>query len=128
MMNNSVKEPKWLYRLESRSPDNGLWYDSAGNLVWGIGALPDCKTKDLPMDYDWRYRQDGRNWFSSCSRKEDLTHWYSLQDALDLIAHGFVFTRYLAMEYVEYDLETVFIKESCLQREEIDIKELFGKG
>jgi hypothetical protein len=122
-----TKEPKWLYRLESKSPDNGLWYDSTGNLVWGIGELPDCKTKDLPMDYDWRYRQDGRNWFSSCSRKEDLTHWYSLQDALDLIDHGFVFTRYLATEYVEYDLETVFIKESCLLREEIDIEELFGK-
>ena len=122
-----VKQPKWLYRLESTTPDNGLWYDSDGNLVWGIGKLPDCKTKDLPMDYDWRYRQDGRNWFSSCSRKEDLTHWYSLQDALDLIAHGFVFTRYLATEYVEYELETVFIKESCLKREEIDIKELFGR-
>ena len=120
-------EPKWLYRLESTTPDNGLWYDSDGNLVWGIGKLPDCRTKDLPMDYDWRYKQDGRNWFSSCSRKEDLTHWYSLQDALDLITHGFVFTRYLATEYVEYELETVFIKESCLKREEIDIKELFGR-
>ena len=122
------KQPKWLYRLESTTPDNGLWYDSDGNLVWGIGKLPDCKTKDLPMDYDWRYRQDGRNWFSSCSRKEDLIHWYSLQDALDLIAHGFVFTRYLATEYVEYELETVFIKESCLKREEIDIEELFGRA
>jgi hypothetical protein len=121
------KQPKWLYRLESTTPDNGLWYDSDGNLVWGIGKLADCKTKDLPMDYDWRYRQDGRNWFSSCSRKEDLIHWYSLQDALDLIAHGFVFTRYLATEYVEYELETVFIKESCLKREEIDIEELFGR-
>ena len=36
------KQPKWMYRLESTTPDNGLWYDSDGNLVWGIGKLPDC--------------------------------------------------------------------------------------
>jgi len=117
---------KWLYRLESVSPDNGLWYDSNNNLVWGIGKLPKCKTKDLPMDYDERYHKDGKNWFSSCSRKEDLAHWYSLQDALNLIAAGFVFTRYLATEYVEYDLETTFIKETALKREEISIEEIWN--
>lgn len=116
---------KWLYRLESTDKEKGLWYNSSGVLTWNIGELPNCKTKDLPMDYDARYKKDGRDWFSSCSKKEDLTHWYSLQDALDLIARGFVFTRYLATEYVEYDLETTFIKETCLAREEIDIRELF---
>ena len=53
-------------------------------------------------------------------------HWYSIQDALDLIENGFVFTRYLATEYVEYELETTFIKETCLSREEISIEELFA--
>ena len=117
--------PKWLYRLESTNPANGLWYDAEGNYVWGIGNLPDCQTKDLPMGYDERYKKDGRDWYSSCSNKEDLTHWYSLQDALNLIKNGFVFKRYLATEYVEYPLETTFIKESCLASEVIDIEELF---
>ena len=119
------QEPKWLYRLEARSPDKGLWYDSKNELVWNIGELPECKTKDLPMDYDWRYHKDGRCWFSSCSRREDLTHWYSLKDANDLIANGFVFTKYLATEYVEYELETTFIKETALERVELDINDLF---
>lgn len=119
---------KWLYRLESKNPNNGLWYDANGNPCWGIGELPDCKTKDLPMGYDERYKKDGRNWFSSCSKKEDLSHWYSLQDALDLISHGFVFTRYLATEYVEYEQETTFIKESCLKREEICIEDIWKEG
>lgn len=117
---------KWLYRLESKSPENGLWYNEYNQLVWGIGKLPNCKTKDLPMGYDERYHKDGRNWFSSCSCKEDLMHWYSVQDALDLIENGFVFTRYLATEYVEYESETTFIKETSLAREEISIEELFG--
>lgn len=78
------------------------------------------------MDHDERYKQGGRDWFSSCSNKEDLLHWYSLIDAKELIEKGFVFTRYLATEYHEYEQETVFIKESSLYREEIDIFELFG--
>ena len=118
--------PKWLYRLESITPDNGLWYDNNNNFVQGIGKLPNCKTKDLPMGYDERYHKDGKNWFSSCSNKEDLSHWYSLQDALDLIANGFVFTRYLAAEYVEYESETTFIKETCLAREVLDIKDIWS--
>lgn len=120
-----MNSPKWLYRLESIDPKNGLWYNTNNVLVWGIGQLQNCKTKDLPMDYDERYHKDGRNWYSSCSRKEDLIHWYSLQDALDLIANGFVFTKYLATEYVEYEFETTFIKETSLAREIVDIKELF---
>lgn len=119
-------EPKWLYRLESISPERGLWYNSNNELVWNIGELPNCETKYLPMDYDPKYHKDGKNWFSSCSSKEDLMHWYSLEDANNLIANGFVFTRYLATEYVEYELETTFIKETCLAREVIDINDLFN--
>lgn len=52
-------------------------------------------------------------------------NWYSIQDAKDLIDNGFVFTRYLATEYVEYENETTFIKDTSLAREVIDIEELF---
>lgn len=64
----------------------------------------------------------GKNWFSSCSREEDLAHWYSLEDAEWLIAHGFHFTMWLAVDYTEYENETVFLKETCLDMKEIDIK------
>jgi hypothetical protein len=77
------------------------------------------------MGYDPRYHVNGLNWFSSCSNKEDLMHWYSLEDAIELIEKGFVFTRYLAQDYIEYELETVFLKETSLKREEIDIRNLF---
>lgn len=116
---------KWLYRLESITPEKGLWYNSNNEYTWNIGELPNCKTKNIPMDYDSRYHKDGRCWFSSCSNKEDLMHWYSIQDAKDLIDNGFVFTRYLATEYVEYENETTFIKDTSLAREVIDIEESF---
>ena len=122
------QEPKWLYRLEETKPGSGLWYDENGKLVWTIGKIDNCPTKYLPMDHDWRYCQDGRKWHSSCTRKEDLARWYTLESALDLIQnHGFVFTRYLATEYKEYELETVFIKDTCLAREELDIRDVFGE-
>lgn len=115
---------KWLYRLESRNPNNGLWYNANNEYVWGC---KDCKgeAKNLPMGYDERYHIDGKNWFSSCSNKEDLLHWYSKEDAEYLIENGFVFTRYLAEDYHEFALETVFLKETCLAREEISFEELF---
>lgn len=116
---------KWLYRLEATSPENGLWYNQKNELVFGIGKLPNCKTKELPMGYDERYHKDGKNWFSSCSRKEDLSHWYSLEDALELLKSGFVFTRYLAVDYVEYELETTFLKDTALKREVLNIEDIW---
>lgn len=117
-------KPKWLYRLESKDTNNGLWYNDNSELVWGIGQIEGCKTKYLPMDYDERYHKDGKSWHSSCSKREDLSHWYSLADAKKLISNGFVFTRYLATEYVEYELETTFVKETSLKREELDIEDI----
>ena len=96
------------------------------NWFWGIGKIKDCKTKYLPMDYDECYYKDGKTWRSSCSNKEDLSHWYSLEDAKELIANGFVFTRYLATEYIEYDLETTFVKSTSLKREELNIEYIIG--
>ena len=75
--------------------------------------------------YDERYRQDGRMWYSSCSKEEDLLHWYSKEDAKTLKEKGFKFYKYLATEYHEYPMETVFIKDTCLDRVEIDIDEFF---
>lgn len=117
---------KWLYRLESSTADNGLWSDSYGNKVGGIGKIECCKTKDLPMDYDSRYHINGKNWFSSCSKKEDLMHWYSVADVLNLFKQGFVFTKYLATDYIEYENETVFLKETAIDRCEISIVDLFN--
>ena len=119
-----MKKAKWLYRLESISPDNGLWYSQKNELVWGM-KITNGEAKNLPMDYDWRYHIDGKNWFSSCSKFEDLLHWYSKEDAKLLIDNGFVFTKYLAQDYHEFELETVFLKETALERVEIDFMSLF---
>ena len=127
MTTNSFKTPKWVYRIESNQSEHGLWYNADGEWTWDIGKVPGCETKDLPMGYDERYRKDGKAWFSSCSQKEDLTHWFSRSDVEWLKRYGFAAYKYLAREYVEYKFETTFIKETCLDRHEISLDELFGK-
>lgn len=123
------KEAKWLYRLESTDENLGLWYNAKGEWCMGktLGQIEGNTTKDLPMDYDWRYKQDGKDWWSSCSNIEDLTHWYSKEDAETLIKQGFRFSAYLATDYHEYELETVFLKETCLDRKTIPLEDLFGR-
>lgn len=122
---------KWVYRLESTKPDAGLWYDSQGKWCLetkGLGTVAGCKTVSLPMGYDERYKKGRRDWFSSCSRLEDLTHWYSKEDAAELLKRGFVFTRYLATEFYEYPMETTFIKHTCLKREVLSISDIWGSS
>lgn len=119
-----MKNAKWLYRLEAVNADNGLWYDTVGNYVFGIGEIDGCQTKTLPMGYDERYRKDGRHWFSSCSYSGDLAHWYSLADARELMEKGFRFTMWLATEYEEYENETCFIKETSIGMKVLSFEEL----
>ena len=116
--------PKWLYRLESKDPDKGLWYNSHGSYASEVCRLG-CSTQVLPMGYDPRYKKDGRDWFSSCSDKDDLLHWYSVDDVRALEGAGFVMRMYLATEYVEYGKETTFIKDTCLACAQIPTSELW---
>lgn len=119
---------KWLYRMESTDPNKGLWYNSKGSYVFGIGEIENCESKNMPMGYDERYQQEGKSWYSACTKLEDLTHWYSIENAKDLMSKGFKFFRYLAYEYVEYEKETVFLKESVIDKVEMTFDEVFNEG
>lgn len=121
-------EPKWLYRLESTNEDIGLWYNSKGQYSSVIEKLQNCKTKELPMGYDVRYKIGNKDWYSSCSKKEDLTYWYSIENARELLQKGFRFSKYLAVDYIEYEKETTFLKETCLIRVTLNIEEVFHEG
>lgn len=119
------KEPKWLYRMEAKDDDNGLWYNASGEYVFGLGDIENCPTQGLYMGYDERYQKDGKDWFSACTNVSDLNHWYSEENAEDLLKNGFVFTKYLAVDYVEYEKETVFLKKTALDRVELTLGEVY---
>ncbi len=118
---------KWVYRLESIVPNKGLWYDHKGNFVETLKSVPNNTSHKLPMGYDERYKQDGKNWWSSCSRMEDLTHWYTVEDVRYLLNNGFALTRYLVVDFIEYEKETLFLKETAFRRVELTIGQVFGR-
>lgn len=118
---------KWVYRLEADNPELGLWYDANGNYIELVKEIPGCVSAHLPMGYDERYQKDGRSWFSSTSNLEHMPHWFTRENAEHLIQRGFKFFRYLATEYVEYDVETTFIRDSALAREEMTLEQIYGE-
>ena len=124
-MENKSAETCWLYRLESETVENGLWYNGNSEFVLGVAKTPNCATKDLPMGYDARYKEGGKDWFSACKNKEDLTHWYSPDNAKWLVNNGFVFTKYLACDWRHYDKETVFLKGTAIERIVIDVNDIW---
>lgn len=119
---------KWLYRLESTVPEKGLWYNSKKEFVCNVKDVPGNTTHTLPMDYDSRYQEGDKDWFSACSQLEDLTYWFSIEDAKQLVERDFVFTKYLAQDYREYDKETVFLKEAALDRVVLNVDEIFNRN
>lgn len=118
---------KWLYRLESHDPRNGLWYDAKGRYVFGVGKMERYRNKDLPMGYDPRYHVDGKNWVSSASNKRDFHRWFNPDEIKQLLNLGFWFGRYLARDYIEYEHETVFLKETAIRKEELDVDATFKR-
>jgi len=116
-------DSKVLFRFERDDLYNGLWYNRENRLVFPIRF---CKsdTKNLPMGYDPRYHADGKNWFSSCSNLTDIYHWYKTEDIKYLLNHGFVYCIYLVKDYKEYDMETVFLMETAINRKIVDVFEL----
>lgn len=127
-MSNVEKQPKWLYRLESIDENKGLWYTPNGEFVLTLKNVPGNETWKLPMGYDPRYKANDRDWFSACTNISDLTHWFSIEDVNYLLECGFRLTKWLATEYTEYEKETVFIKESCLDMKELTVENVFGKN
>lgn len=121
------KQPQWVYRIEALDPAMGLWYNDSGDWVFeeGIGQT-DSPSRDLPMDYDERYQKDGKNWHSAGRNAIAMSHWFSRESAKDLMGKGYQLYRYLATEYIHYEFETCFIKETCLNREVVDYREVWG--
>lgn len=122
-----VQEPKWLYRFESVSPFGGLWYNDFNEWVFekGMGTMKDSPSVALPMDYDPRYQKDGKNWHSSAPNKEMMRNWFREEDVAHMLKNGFVLYSYLATQYIIYEYESCFIKETCITRKILDPYEPF---
>lgn len=114
-----TQEPALLYRFEATDPNAGLWYNEFGQYVFernGLNRVQNHKHLDMPMGYDERYRRGGRNWFSATQLRSDMSYWFNITDVPKMLDLGYRLWQYVATEYVHYEFETTFIKETCIER------------
>ena len=104
-----------------------MWYDNEANFNPTIHTLcPNSIAKDFPMGVCEDHRRDGKKWYSAGKSKENMHHWFSKEDAENLVANGFVLFEYTVEEHFEKEHEILFTRESVIKTNVIDIKEIWG--
>jgi hypothetical protein len=108
-----------LFRIEHGNTGGSMWYNPDGTPNRIVDSLTDKRLAGLPMDFDPRYRRDGKIWQCAAWDIEHLKHWFSPQDMADLIKRGFVINKFNAEEYVREENQVIFTKESITVLEDI---------
>lgn len=114
-----------IWRIENEETMVGMWYDKNGvptNYIHSIDGI----SKDLPMDKDVEhYRQQGKEWYSGCSRKEDMFHWFSKDDITALNQDGYKLYEFEADEFIEEEFQTIFTRESMHDKKVIPYTDIW---
>lgn len=122
-----IKEPVWLYRFEAVNPSDGFWYNDFNEWVFddNLYLFEDSPLIHAPMGYDPRYHKDSKTWYSSVPTKEKMRQWFRYEDMERFIRNGYVLYSYLAREYIHYESETCFVKDTAIDRRLLDPYEMF---
>src|SRR5699024_10274782 len=86
----------------------------------GIAILQNSSLPSVPMDYDPLYTQDNKQWHSIIFEAKTVRAWFTQDDITQLVNQGITLYCYLATEYIHYEMETCFIKQTCLRKEKLN--------
>ncbi len=114
-----------VYRIENQKTMHGMWYNSDGELDPFIKTLTEGISKDLPMEFDEKYGQNGKRWYSGCHDKGLLKNWFSLLDAKELSNAGYKLYEFDVTEYIIEEFQTIFTRESIISQVEIELSEVW---
>lgn len=122
MKDIEMLEPLWLYRFEHIDPTKGAWYNKNGNYCC---THPILKQLDMPYEpdvYKGIYK-------SACKDGKDLTYWIPEEAAKEMLAQGYICTKYLSTDYFFRDHgEVCFNKTNYLRKEVVSLTELYHAG
>lgn len=111
----------WVYRFEHTDPTKGAWYNINGNFCC---THPVLKKLDMPYEpdvYQGIYR-------SACKNGEDLKYWIPRDAAEDMLAQGYIATKYLTDDYFERAHgEICFNKNNYLKKEVVTLQEIYDE-
>lgn len=103
---------------------HGMWYTNDGELNPYIDNLTEGISAHLPMDHHERYGQDNKRWYSGCQDLEQLKHWFSHRDILELNEAGYKLYEFHATQYQNEQYQTIFTRESIITQTEINLQTL----
>ena len=103
---------KSIYRIEHPTADEGLWYSRDGcqtNFI--VNRVKNALCRDMPMGFN---QNIVGGWISAAETVEQMNHWISLSDALQLSDAGFEMFEVQVPEYRHEYGHVVFRREDAI--------------
>ena len=115
-----------VYRVENEKEQRGLWRRFDGTWDPMFDQLTDGQCKDMPMDDDPLYREDGKKWFASAPSKETLQKWFSKRDLEELVANGFTISEFEVTGYKRVsDYEYIFTRDNIISSHHLTVADIY---
>lgn len=115
-----------VYRVENEKEQRGLWRRFDGTWDPMFDQLTDGQCKDMPMDDDPLYREDGKKWFASAPSKETLQKWFSKRDLEELVANGFTISEFEVTGYKRVsDYEYIFTRDNIISSHHFTVADIY---
>ena len=103
-----------VYRVENPKGKHGLWRNFDGTPCDIFDKLTVGKCRNLPMDDNKFYREDGKQWFSATDAPEKLRVWFDVLDIIQMRELG-----YRVYEFEVDEIRTVSEYEVVFTRDSI---------
>ena len=114
-----------IFRIENPGTMNGMWYNENGEYDPFIFNLTEGISAHLPMEPDERYGDNGQRWFSGCKDFQQLQHWFSNRDVVELGEAGYKLYVFTSQDFKNEEFQTIFTREWVVEQVELDINLLF---
>jgi hypothetical protein len=114
-----------IYRIENEKTMHGMWYRGDGTFDPFILRLTEGKSKDLPMGFNERYYKERLKWYSGAGSIEDMQHWFSARDALELYQNGYKLYEFQSKQFNVVEHEIMFTREGILSKQEIPLETIW---
>lgn len=120
-------ETKIVYRIENPEDKDGMWYTKDGILRKKIHILcPNGIAKDFPMPLNLKlHRKDGEVWNSAGKSIENMNHWFTPMDAVNLFNNGFKLFKFETTMFQELEMEILFCRKGIISQKEIPLENVW---
>lgn len=110
-----------VWRVEDPVGKHGLWRNFDGTRADTFDRLTVGKCRNVPMEDNDFYRQDGMQWFAACDSPDKLKEWFCTQDIVELRKMGQNVYMFDVREIRKVsDYEVVFAREDIIRQIQVD--------